>query len=183
MGIRILFTATLLLAAVTAGDAQPASPPGARCQSASLRALDFWIGRWDVKNPAGQRTAGSEIEVVADGCGILERYMGVAGPAGNKYIGTGLHVFDATVNGWRQLWSDNRPGVTVMNGRQTDAGVVYEWEVVDPQGKRVPKRYTLSRADAGTVRGVRQLGERSDDGGKTWTVEFDLRYVPAPPGL
>ena len=27
--------------------------------------------------------------------------------------------------------------------------------------------------------GVRQLGERSDDNGTTWTVEFELRYQPA----
>lgn len=172
-----------LIPALSGGTAGQPPSPGARCQAASTRALDFWIGRWEVQNPAGERRAVSEIEMVADGCGILERYTGVPGPAGNQYIGTGLHVFDATANGWRQLWSDNRPGVTVMNGRETAAGVVYEWEVVEAQGKRVPKRYTLSSVK-GAVRGVRQLGERSDDGGKTWTTEFDLRYVPAArPGL
>jgi hypothetical protein len=66
-----------------------------------------------------------------------------------------------------------------MRGRQTGGGILYEWEITDPQGKRVLKRYTLSSTGSGGGRTVKQLGERSDDGGKTWTVEFDLRYVPA----
>jgi hypothetical protein len=172
---------TGLMATAATSDAQLAPLAGARCRSESARALDFWIGRWDVQNAAGRRTASSEIEMVADGCGILERYTGVAGPAGNQYIGAGLHVFDATAHGWRQLWSDNRPGVTLMNGKQTGAGVVYEWDVVDSQGKRAQKRYMLSSLGTGSTRRVRQLGEGSDDGGKTWAVEFDLRYVLAQP--
>ena len=51
-------------------------------------------------------------------------------------------------------------------------GVKYEWLVTTAEGRPTRKRYLLAKiAD-----GVRQLGERSDDDGATWAVEFDLRY-------
>ena len=144
----------------------PASPCGG-----DARALDFWVGTWDVQNAAGVGGIKSVIEPVADGCGILERYTGRPGPNGNRYIGAGLHAFDAQTGKWRQLWSDTRPAITEMLGTVVNGTVVYEWNVTE-SGKPVPKRYTLSPFEGG----VRQLGERSDDGGKTWTAEFDLRY-------
>jgi hypothetical protein len=149
-----------------------AQTPSPSCTDATHQSLDFWVGRWEVRNAAGQVAAASVVEKVADGCGILERYTGATGPRGNRYIGSGLHVFDTATGTWRQLWSDNRPALTVMTGAIAGSNVVYEWDVVDAKGTHVPKRYTLSRIDDG----VRQLGERSDDGGKTWIAEFDLRY-------
>ena len=146
-----------------------------------MRALDFWVGRWDVQNAAGQSRASSEITIVADGCAILERYTGLPGPAGNTYIGAGLHVFDQTEGGWRQLWSDNQLGAKLMSGKPSGTDIIYTWDVIE-KGKRIPKRYTLSGSQPGQPRRVRQLGERSDDGGNTWTTEFDLRYVPASGG-
>ena len=178
MKLTILLVTAVLTATYVSG-ARQGKTSGGQCQAAPMRALDFWIGRWNILNAKGQRTASSVIDLVADGCAILERYSGAPDAAGTQYIGAGLHVYDVADGGWRQLWSDNRPGATFMRGRQTDGGILYEWEITDPQGKRVLKRYTLSSISSGGGRTVKQLGERSDDGGKTWTVEFDLRYVPA----
>jgi hypothetical protein len=159
----------VLLLAVAPGGVQPAV-----CGPA--RALDFWVGHWTVTNAKGQVVADSVIEVVAGDCGVLERYTGRPGPAGQRYLGAGLHVVDPGSGMWTQLWSDNRPGITKMQGREAGGAVVYEWTVVDPNRRNIPKRYTLSKQGDR----VRQLGERSDDNGKTWSVEFDLRYHPQP---
>jgi catechol 2,3-dioxygenase-like lactoylglutathione lyase family enzyme len=158
-----------------------AGPPPARkdpladlvaCADPAGRALDFWIGDWEVRNARGQLAATSVIEPVAGGCGVVERYRGEPGPAGNRYVGAGLHAFDPATTSWSQLWIDTRPAVTEMRGRSSGGGVTYEWIVTTEQGRPVRKRYLLSKVDDG----VRQLGERSDDDGATWTVEFDLRY-------
>jgi predicted enzyme related to lactoylglutathione lyase len=149
----------------------PPAPPAA-CNDADARALDFWLGTWEVRNAKGQLAAKSIIEPLADGCGVLERYVGEPGPAGRRYIGAGLHTFDPAGRVWKQLWTDTRPGVTEMQGRSSNGVVTYEWSVAGPAGRPTMKRYILSRVDGG----VRQLGERSDDSGATWTVEFDLRY-------
>ena len=176
----LAISATLLLT-ISATARQIAPPPGPGCRAASARMLDYWVGRWDVFNRFGQHVAISEIEVVADGCGILESYYGDPGPAGGRYIGSGLHAFDPTANLWRQIFTDNRPGLTVMIGHDAGPDFVYEWEIVNPLGQRIPKRYTLQQLDPDTQGGarVRQFGERSNDGGLTWILEYDLRYVPA----
>lgn len=152
--------------------AKSTPPPAPACGDADARALDFWIGAWEVRNAKGQLAASSIIEPMADGCGVLERYVGEPGPAGRRYIGAGLHTYDPAVRVWKQLWTDTRPGVTEMQGRSSNGAVTYEWLVANATGRPTMKRYVLSRFEGG----VRQLGERSDDAGATWTVEFDLRY-------
>jgi hypothetical protein len=143
----------------------------APCDRVEMRSLDFWLGRWEVRNAAGRTVAKSSIESLAEGCGVLERYDGEPQTSGQRYIGSGLHTYDITIGRWRQLWTDTRPGTTEMQGRIVDGAVVYEWSITDPKGQRVEKRYTLSRiAD-----GVRQHGERLDTG--RWITEFDLRYL------
>jgi hypothetical protein len=75
--------------------AAPAKP----CGEAPYHALDFWIGKWDVKNAAGQLAGASVVEAVADGCALIEHWTGTPGPAGNRFIGTGLHVYDPATAG------------------------------------------------------------------------------------
>jgi len=153
---------------------QKPQPPDAQvvCTDADSRALDFWLGTWEVRNAKGQLAAESVVEPVADGCGVLERYVGEPNPSGRRYVGAGIHTFDPASRSWKQLWTDTRPGVTEMRGRAANSAVTYEWTVADSTGHSTMKRYVLSPFEGG----VRQLGERSDDAGATWTVEFDLRY-------
>ncbi len=148
-----------------------AAPPLA-CDVADARALDFWLGTWEVRNAKGQMAARSVIEPLADGCGVLERYTGEPNPSGVRYAGAGVHAFDRESRTWKQLWTDTRGGVTEMRGRSSNGAVTYEWTITNATGRPTLKRYRLSRIDGG----VRQLGERSDDAGTTWTVEFDLQY-------
>ena len=152
---------------------RPQPPPDPlACADPAARALDFWLGQWEVRNAKGQLAATSVIEPVAGGCGVVERYRGEPGPAGNRYVGAGLHAFAPVARTWSQLWIDTRPAITEMRGRSSGGGVMYEWLVTTASARPTRKRYLLSKVEDG----VRQLGERSDDGGTTWTVEFDLRY-------
>jgi hypothetical protein len=164
----MLFSALVLAAALTA-----ASPAPVPCSDPSYHVLDFWIGHWEVRDAAGAAAGESLVEAVAEGCGLLERWSGTPGPKGRRFIGIGLHYFDPTAGHWVQTWTDNRPGITSMQGMSGKAGFVYTWEIVDRQGRKAAKRYTLTK----TADGVRQLGESSTDGGATWSVDFDLRYL------
>ena len=163
--------------ALAAAPASPAAPPAPAkpCGEAPYHALDFWIGTWEVKDASGQPAGASVVEPVADGCGLIEHWTGAPGPAGSRFIGTGLHVYDPATGAWRQIFTDNRPAITEMRGSAGGAGFVYTWDVVTPKGQKLAKRYTLSKI----AEGVRQLGERSADGGTTWATDFDLRYAPA----
>jgi hypothetical protein len=166
---------SLLFAFTISGANAGAQTSAPSCDAPEYHALDFWIGHWTVRDPNGRTVATSIVEPVASGCGVLELYSGEPGPRGFAYVGAGLHVFDGKRQAWRQLFADNRPQLTDLTGRQTSAGVVYEWRTPGPEGRDTSKRYTLSR----NGEGVRQLGEQSVDEGKTWTTDFDLRYVKA----
>jgi hypothetical protein len=50
----------------------------------------------------------------------------------------------------------------------------YEGEPTTVNGATSMSRLTFFNMDANTVR---QLGERTVDGGKTWTATFDFKYV------
>ncbi len=174
--MRSSVACAILAMVLVAGVTSPAAPPAPQkpCGDAPYHALDFWIGTWNVKDVSGQPAGESVVEAVSDGCGLIERWTGTPGPAGNRFIGTGLHFYDPATNVWRQIFTDNRPAITEMKGTAGGTGFVYTWDVVTPKGQKLAKRYTLSK----TTEGVRQLGERSADGA-TWTIEFDLRYAPA----
>jgi hypothetical protein len=156
-----------------------AQKTAAPCSDDAFHRLDFWIGRWTVTTPNGQPAGTSVVEAISGGCAVLERYSG-PGP----YRGTGMHVFNPATQTWHQYWTDNRPAIVDdMRGQASADAFVYRWDVyLDKQGQparsgdagvtRVPKRYTLTKENEI----VRQIGERSMDGGKTWIVEFDYVY-------
>ena len=149
--------------------AQTPRAPG--CTSAEFHVLDYWIGDWDVRTGDDQQAGSSRVEWSADGCSILERWTSLPGMP--RFTGVGLHVYDPATKTYRQIWSDSRPLVVEMTGTPLVDGFRYDWKAPSPQGQTLDKRYTLTQTDGG---GVRQLGERSADGGKTWVVEYEYRY-------
>ena len=149
--------------------AQTRRAPG--CDSAPFHALDFWIGAWDVRTGQDEQAGSSIVELTSDGCSVLERWTSPTGLP--RFMGVGLHFYDPATKTFRQIWSDSRPSIVDMKGLQLNDGFRYEWKAPSPGGQMLDKRYTLTQTDGG---GVRQLGERSADGGKTWQIEYEYRY-------
>ena len=143
----------------------------AGCEAPPFRALDFWLGAWDVRTKQDEQAGASVVEAAADGCSVLERWTSVPGMP--RFAGIGLHTYDPATKTYRQIWSDTRPAVVDMRGVPLNDGFRYEWKITSPAGRLLDKRYTLTQTDGG---GVRQLGEQSADGGKTWVVEYEYRY-------
>ena len=178
--IAAVFAVSAALA-VPPGAASHGRQPAAACAGPSFHELDFWLGQWTVRTRTGQPGGTSDVRSVSGGCALLEQY---AGPG--TYRGSGVHVFSAADRTWHQFWTDNRPAiVNDMRGRKGPTGFVYTWDVMmtpqghpatpgDPAAVKVPKRYTLSVLEGGNVR---QLGERTMDGGRTWITEFDYIYT------
>jgi tetratricopeptide (TPR) repeat protein len=149
---------------------------------AESRQLDFWIGEWDVTQtgaPAGVNASRSRIESVENGCVIAEYYETPLGYAGRSY-----NAYEPHKKQWEQFWVDNAGGLHHYVGQARDGNMYYEAEFVPP-GASVPARARMTFFDQGKDQ-VRQLGEQSTDGGRTWTVSYDLTYrrrAPSSHGL
>lgn len=157
------------LAAETA--AQAPNPIARGCAAAQSRQFDFWLGQWEVANPAGEPAGRSRIESILGGCVLLENWDSPTGVSGKSF-----NIFNADTGLWEQFWVDNsgsrlhlsgglREGRMVLQGVQDKANA--------QSGLRQHERITwIPNADGS----VRQHWETSTDDGKTWSTSFDGLY-------
>jgi tetratricopeptide (TPR) repeat protein len=137
--------------------------------SAEARQFDFWVGEWDVFTPQGRQDGTSVIQRFANGCGILENWTGRLGGTGKS-----INFYDPQTHKWFQYWIGADGNPQRYAGVYRDRAIRYEGEPQTQNGKKLMTRLTFFNLDANTVR---QLSERSDDEGKTWTVNYDYKYV------
>ena len=149
--------------------AQTPAVPSRPCKEApEFRGMDFWIGEWVVETAQGRPAGQSKIELVLDGCIVLENWTGQ-----NGYAGKSFNLFHSDSSKWEQIWVDNQGQVTRYEGEAKDGNIYYRTERVGPDGKKTLSKMTFFPKGPGEVR---QFGETSADGGATWTAEYDLLY-------
>lgn len=132
------------------------------------RQLDFWIGDWDVKVTTQGQTAGaSSIQLILSDCVIFENWTGTSGLSGKSFS-----FFNAETGRWQQTWVDDKGGMLEFTGDFKD-GAMHFTAQTTAKGKKALQRMTLFNLSPGQMR---QLGEQSEDDGKTWAVIYDLTY-------
>jgi tetratricopeptide (TPR) repeat protein len=137
------------------------------CDDPVYHGLDFWIGEWNVSSggiPAGT----SSVQQTLNGCVILENWYGMSG-----YSGKSLNVYDAMDKQWHQHWIDSAAATIEFTGEAKEGELDYNAKVPQPDGKMQLQKMTFYKLSSNDVR---QLGQQSDDGGKTWTTAYDLHY-------
>jgi len=174
---RIGVVAAIVVAgalAASVGSARAQAPAGRACEAAEHRQFDFWVGRWDVYGPKGKKAGENRIEVIAEGCALLEQWTGSGG-----FSGKSLNIYDAADRRWHQTWVDSGGTLLVLAGGLVERSMVMSGVTPSPTDptRTVQQRITWTPNADGSVR---QLWESSADGGKSWTVVFDGRYVRAP---
>ncbi len=149
-------------------------PPPVDCADSAHRAFDFWVGDWHV-TPTGSATviAHSQITVTANGCAIEEDFRQTVGPgaAPTDYRGRSFTVHDPATAGWQQFYIDSTGQLTHFHGTVVDGAMV-----LDAPGlvAGVTRRMTIAALADGSVR---QWGQRSTDGGITWSEPtYDFTY-------
>jgi hypothetical protein len=139
------------------------------------REFDFWVGDWDVRPTANPNAPASRntITLEYNGCIVHEHWQpaGVAGGGGESF-----NLFDRSFGEWRQTWVDATGGQHDYRGKREGRNLVYYGDLPAPPGQtaRVHTRLTFFNISADSVR---QFAETSADGGKTWSVSYDLMYV------
>ena len=167
----------LALAAPLSAQMSPPVPPAnlpARCTAPEYRQFDFWLGEWRVFRTAkpAESVGSSLIESVYNGCGIRENWRPFS-----MMTGGSLSSFDRRDGHWHQTWIDSSAARVEFAGGETDGKMVLTglWRDYAGPGKDALVRMTYSRLASGEIR---QLGEKSSDGGTSWRPGFDFTYQP-----
>jgi len=177
MGARTWIGVALLIAAGAAdGQLSPPvpRPPPQNCTAPEHRQLDFWVGNWNVYRTGTQEMAGvSRVERIYNDCAIQESWSPFDMNAGGS-----LSSYDRAAGAWRQTWVDSTADRLDYTGRLENGRMVFIAQ--RPQGAGAPSRQTrvTQWPEADTVR---QTGETSADGGRTWAIFYDYTYRPRPP--
>lgn len=174
--VKPIVAAAAAVLFLSSAQAQPPAPqpPPPSCAGAAHRAFDFWIGEWDAYVSGTETLAGRSTIASADsGCVITEHWRSMRGP----YTGRSLNMFDQTTGKWLQFWMDSGGEITRFEGGPTATGMqlVATDEVAPGRATKQSVRMTFTKNADGTVR---QFGETSGDGGRTWAASFDFQYRP-----
>ena len=145
------------------------------CSRPEYRQFDFWIGEWEAFGLNNAKAGDSKISVILDSCVILEEWTSANAQQGLIYTGKSFNSYNAATRQWQQTWADNTGNTTeFLRGEGSDGKIIYYADkVTGPKGEVFMRRLSFTKLSADKVR---QLGEKSDDAGKTWVVEYDLEY-------
>jgi hypothetical protein len=146
------------------------------CSGPEYRQFDFWLGEWDVFNPAGQQIGTNAITATNDGCVLFEDWRDARGGTGNSF-----NFYETNTKRWHQFWVNSNGNAAPLSAASDGTPMPMSGGLVDGAmrlqslaGVKPLNRWTWSKVEGGKVR---QLAEQSNDEGRTWTIVFDGLYV------
>jgi len=153
-----------------------AQAPRDPCAAPEAAQFDFWIGDWDVFRADGRKAGTNRIERLYR-CGLHESWDG------GKLLGQSFNRWDGERGVWHQTWVDSNGGLLLLEGTFSDGAMTLSDRVVPGRKESAPvNEVRWTQMPDGSVR---QLWRATRDGGTTWNVVFDGRYVrsnrPQPP--
>lgn len=142
--------------------------------TAQVRALDFWLGRWNVTDGEQPSHASSVVSLELGKCLIVERWGDATGHRGENVFGYNL---DAKT--WSGMFADNDGRIHLfVHGTVTAGKAQLSGPSRGPHGEATLDRITIVRM---TANDLEQTWQQSTDGGTTWTTVFKGRYSRAKP--
>ncbi len=128
---------------------------------------DFALGDWDVFHD-GKKTAEVHLEPVLAGCAIHEMWNAL----GAKGDGIGLFTYSTVLKAWSYAWVSDTGSSTVFTGASSgENGMLYVTQRPTVAGGVRVRHWTLAEQPDHSIR---ELSVGSEDGGKTWTTEYEL---------
>lgn len=149
-----------------------------RCSAPEFREFDFWLGRWEVRNPDGKIVGHNEIRRVSDGCGLLESWEGVSGGTG-----VSINAYDSDREHWTQRWVGS--GATLWLEGGLEEGSDGARMVLSGAGPRVtPRGEVRDRISWTPLRDgpVLQVWEMQPARGGDWSEVFRGLYTRVDSG-
>jgi hypothetical protein len=103
--LTALLSSIIALVPGWAGRARAETAPVAKpppCATAAHQQFDFWLGQWEVRDPAGKVVGHNRIETAHGGCALIEHWTSVTG-----VTGTSVNIYDRDRRQWHQTWVDS----------------------------------------------------------------------------
>jgi hypothetical protein len=176
--VAAMTVASTFSASTLAAESDVPSPPAAAsCATAQHRQFDFWLGQWDVTNPAGQLAGHSRIESILGGCVLLENWDSPSGVSGKSF-----NIFNAATGQWEQFWVDNSGSRLHLSGGLAAGNMVLQGVQDKPNAQSGLKQHERITWTPNADGSVRQHWETSTDDGKSWKTSFDGLYRHPPGG-
>ncbi len=169
---RPLLVAALAIIAAPAAAQAPSNPAETCRNDPRFREQDFTLGSWDVYT-GEKKTDEVTMTLILNDCAIEEHWTKTDGhPTGN---GIGLFNYSRLLGSWGYTWATDDGAATVFRGNLVKPGEMrYVTEKPLPGGKTRLRHWTLYAMPDGTVR---ELAIGTEDGGATWTTDYDLKWV------
>src|ERR1700730_11677663 len=95
----------------------------APCKSPEFRQFDFWVGNWEVQDPAGNVVVQNLVTLEQDGCLIIEHWK----DAGGVQTGTSFNYYDIRDKKWHQLYLANSSNAGAFPAM---AGILHDGKMV-----------------------------------------------------
>ena len=149
------------------------APDTPRYPCRDVHTFDFWVGTFDARpwdQPESAPATGQLRNTREyDGCVIVERWTGA-----NLLKGMSMSFYDVNRRVWRMVWVSDTGQSNDFEGSYRDGAMLFEGWILDDAGKKVLARNVLQNVSPGTIR---HTYSTSADGGKTWVVRSDGRFV------
>ncbi len=141
------------------------------CDSPESKQLDFWLGEWELSYVEDGKPGKSRnrITKTLDGCAVLEEFTGAPG---TKLDGRSHSTYDRLTKRWKQTWVDNTASYLDFVGGVQDGRMVLAREM-QRDGKTIGQRMVFQDVQRDSLQ---WLWQRSDDGGKSWTTQWEIDY-------
>lgn len=152
-----------------AATASTPAPVSSGCEGDIYHAFDFWIGEWDVYDPAGNLAGTNSITSQESGCLLVEHWTNTGGGTGQSY-----NFYDPGTGEWRQIWV-SAAGVIEYSGGLTETGaMLLEGQIRNRGGDVAPFTGEWTLNDDGSVT---QHFKQQDPVTGEWSDWFVGRYV------
>ena len=127
--------------------------------------FDFWLGNWKAIWEGGSGT--NLVEMAFDGKVVQENFRAP------DLIGMSVSCYDAERKLWCQTWVDNNGSYLAFTGIFEDGKMTLSRDAI-VKGEHCKQRmvwYNIMPNE------FDWNWERSDDGGKTWQVKWQIKYT------
>lgn len=151
----------------------------ANAQNTSLendsKLFDFWIGNWDVSwtEDNGKKGYGTNtVTKTLDGKVINEDFQILEGQS-KGFKGHSISTFLNRKKNWKQTWMDSNGGYYDFIGGIKNGNPIFKTKVIEFKGKQFVQRMTFKDIKKNSFIWD---WESSTDGGKTWTLQWQINY-------